>query len=104
MWDITIFNRSDITQLTDCLVDIKTVADLSVESWTQLAQAKSKVLTQILITEALTSAKYWDDIKDLLHLKICNSDIHTSVNHFMEIFITLKEKPKDVTLPVVLPP
>ena len=35
--------------------------------------------------EALISGKCWDDIKDLLHLKICNSDIHTSVGHFMEI-------------------
>ena len=29
--------------------------------------------------------KSWEEIKDLLHLKICNSDIHTSVSHFMEI-------------------
>ena len=38
-----------------------------------------------LITEALTSGKCWEEIKDLLHLKICNSDIHTSVSHFMDI-------------------
>ena len=37
-----------------------------------------------MITEALTSGKCWEDIKDLLHLKICNLDIHTSVSHFME--------------------
>ena len=35
--------------------------------------------------DALTSGKCWEDIKDLLHLKICNFDIHTSVGHFMEI-------------------
>ena len=35
--------------------------------------------------EALTSGKCWEEIKDLLHLKICNSDIHTSVSHFMDI-------------------
>ena len=29
--------------------------------------------------------KGWDEIKDLLHLKLCNSDIHTSVSCFMEI-------------------
>ena len=29
--------------------------------------------------------KSWDDIKDLLQLKICNSDNHTSISHFMEI-------------------
>ena len=33
-----------------------------------------------LISEALSSDKTWDEIKDLLHL-----DIHISVSHFMEI-------------------
>ena len=64
-------------QLEDWLVDIETAADLSAESRTKLAQVKSKGLTCTLITEALTSAKCWDDIKDLLHLKLCNLDIHT---------------------------
>ena len=66
-------------------MDIETVVDLSAESQTKLAQAKSKGLSCTLITEALTSGKCWDDINDLLHLKLCNSDIHTSVSHFMEI-------------------
>ena len=35
--------------------------------------------------EALTLGKNWEEIKDLLHLKICNSDIHTSVSCFMDI-------------------
>ena len=52
---------------------------------TKLAQAKPKGLICTLITEALTSGKCWDKIKDLLHLKICNSEIHTSVSHFMDI-------------------
>ena len=39
----------------------------------------------MLISEALTLNKTWEDIKDSLHLKICNSDIHTSIGHFMEI-------------------
>ena len=38
-----------------------------------------------LISEALTLNKTWEDIKDSLHLKICNSDIHTSISHFMDI-------------------
>ena len=38
-----------------------------------------------LISEALTLHKTWEDVKDSLHLKICNSDIHTSISHFMEI-------------------
>ena len=83
--DIPIFNGNDATQLKDWLVDIETAANLSAESRTKLAQAKSKGLTCTLITEALTSGKCWDDIKDLLCLKLCNSDIHTSVSHFMEI-------------------
>ena len=66
-------------------MDIETTADLSAESRTKLPQAKSKGLTCTLITEALNSGKCWDDIKDLLHLKLCNFDIHTSVSHFMEI-------------------
>ena len=66
-------------------MDIETTANLTDERRTKLAQPNSKGLTCTLITEALTSGKSWEDIKDLLHLKICNSDIHTSVSHFMEI-------------------
>ena len=72
-------------------MEIETVAHLSVESQTGLALAKSKGLTHTLITEALTSGKCLDDIKDILHLKLCNSDIHTSVSHFMEIQQNKKE-------------
>ena len=35
--------------------------------------------------EALTLHKTWKEIKDSLHLKICNSDLHTSISHFMDI-------------------
>ena len=83
--DIPIFNGNDSTQLEDWLVDIETAANLSAESRTKLDQTKSKGLTHTLITEALTSGKCWHDIKDLLHLKLYNSDIHTSVGHLMEI-------------------
>ena len=38
-----------------------------------------------LISETLTLNQTWEDIKDSLHLKICNLDIHTSISHFMEI-------------------
>ena len=47
--DITIFNSNDSTQLEDWLIDIETVADLTNESQTKLAQAKSKGLTHMLI-------------------------------------------------------
>ena len=110
--DITIFNGNDAAQLEDWLVDIETTADLSAESRTKLTEAKTKGLTHTLITEVLTSDKCWDDIKDLLHLKLCNSDIHTLVSCFMEIqlmekeslqhiSIALKGKPRGVTLQIV---
>ena len=51
----------------------------------KLAQAKSKGLIRTLISEALTSNKTLEEIKDSLHLKNCNLDIHTSVSHFMDI-------------------
>ena len=63
-------------------MDTETAADLTDESRTKLAQAKSKGLTHTLITEALASGTCWDGIKDLLCLKLCNSDIHTSVSWF----------------------
>ena len=55
--DIPTFNGSNSTQLEDWLMDIETTANLTYESRTKLAQAKSKVLTCTLITEALTSGK-----------------------------------------------
>ena len=66
-------------------MDIETAANLTAESRIKLAQAKSKGFTHTLITGALTSGKCWDDIKDLLCLKLGNLDIHTSVSCFMEI-------------------
>ena len=83
--DIRMFTVHDTTLLQDWLRDIETVADLISESRTKLSQAKSKGLTCTLITEAITSRKSWGDIKDLLWLKICNSNIHTFISHFMEI-------------------
>ena len=66
-------------------MDIETASDLTDKSRTKLAQAKSKGLIRTLISEALTSNKTWEEIKDCLHLKNCNSDIHLSVSCFMEI-------------------
>ena len=67
------------------LTDIETTSELTGESRTKLAQAKSKGLVRTLISEALTLNKTWEDIKNSLRLKICISDIHTSISHFMEI-------------------
>ena len=89
--DILVFNGHDATQLEDWLVDIEAAADLTAESRTKLAQAKSKGLTCTLMSEAITSGNSWDHIKDVLQLNICNCDIHTSISHFMEI----KQKEKE---------
>ena len=78
-------NGNDSSQLEDWLTDIETTSELTGKRRTKLAQAKSKGLVRILISEALTLNKSWEDIKDSLHLKICNSDIHTSISCFMEI-------------------
>ena len=110
--DISIFTGHDTTPLEDWLIDIKTAADLTFESRTNLAQATSKCLTHTLITEAITSGKSWEDIK-VLQLKICNSNIHTSIsnkynkkrkNPSPHTSTILREKLKDVILPVMLPP
>ena len=68
--DITIFNGIDSSQLEDWLIDIETTANLTNKSRTKLAQARSKGLICTLISEALSLDKSWDEIKDLLCLKI----------------------------------
>ena len=59
-------------QSEDWLVDIETATDLTDESRTKLAQAKSKALTHTLITEAHASGKCWEEIKDLLSHRYWN--------------------------------
>ena len=73
--DIPILNGNDFSQLEDWLTDIETASELMGKSRTKLAQAKWKGLIRILVLEALTLNKTWEDIKDSLCLKICNSDI-----------------------------
>ena len=51
--DIPIFNGSNSTWLEDWLVDIEVAANLTDESRTKLAQAKSKGLTHTLIMKFL---------------------------------------------------
>ena len=83
--DIPVFNGHDSTHLEDWLIDIETAADLTNESRTKLAHAKSTGLTHTLITEGIMSGNSGDDIKDFLWLKLRDTDIHTSISHFMEI-------------------
>ena len=83
--DIPTLNGQDSSQLEDWLIDIETASELTGESRTKLAQAKSKGLVRTLISEALTAQKTWEEIKDSLQLKISNADIHTSISCFMDI-------------------
>ena len=83
--DIPTLNGQDSSQLEDWLTDIETASELTGESRTKIAQAKSKGLVRTLIAEALTAQKNWEEIKDSLQLKISNADIHTSISHFMDI-------------------
>ena len=89
--DIPTLNGQDSSQLEDWLTDIETASELTGESRTKIAQAKSKGLVRTLISEALTTQKNWEEIKDSLQLKISNVDIHTSISHFMDIQQTDKE-------------
>ena len=73
------------TKLEEWLTDLETAADLTNESWAKLAKAKSRGLTHTLVMEAINSEKTWDEIKDLLRLKLCNANIHTYTSCFMEI-------------------
>ena len=62
--DIPILNGNGSSQLEDWLTDIETASELTGESRTKLAQAKSRGLVRTLISEALTLNKTWEDIKD----------------------------------------
>ena len=64
--DISIMTGCDTTLLEDWLVDIEAAANLTMESRRKCVQVKSKGLTYTLITEAITSGKSCEDIKDLL--------------------------------------
>ena len=67
--DIPTLNGQDSSQLEDWLTDIETASELTGESRTKIAQAKSKGLVRTLISEALTAQKTWEEIKDSLQLK-----------------------------------
>ena len=89
--DIPILNGQDSSQLEDWLKDIETASELTCEGRTKLAQAKSRGLVRTLITKAIIAQKSWEEIKDSLHFKISNADIHTSISRFMDIQQTDKE-------------
>ena len=83
--DITVSIEYDSTKLEDWLTDIETVADLTTESWTKLTKAKLRELTHTLVIEAFISGKSWEEIKYLLWLKLCNTNMCTYTSCFMDI-------------------
>ena len=85
MQDIPVFNDHDSTKLEDWLLDIETPVDLTSKSRARLANTKSQGLTCTLVTKVISSNKSWDEIKDLLRLKLCNADVYTYTSQFMEI-------------------
>ena len=89
--DIPTLNGQDSSQLEDWLTDIETASELTGESRTKLAQAKSRGLVRTLISEALTSQNTWEEIKDSLCLKISNAHIDTSISCFIDIQQSDKE-------------
>ena len=66
-------------------MDIETAADLTNESQAKLAKAKLRALTHTLVMEATNSHKSWEEIKDLLRLKLCNTNIPMYISCFMDI-------------------
>ena len=64
--DIPTLNGQDSLELEDWFTDIETASELTVESGTKIAQAKSKGLVRTLISEPLTAQKTWEEIKDSL--------------------------------------
>ena len=74
---IPIFDGQDFSKLKDWFIDIETTAEISTESGTCLAEAKSCGLTCMLICKATQRGKCWDEIKDILRLKLFYANIHT---------------------------
>ena len=71
--------------MEEWLIDLETAANLTNESQAKLAKAKSRGLTHTLVMEAINSEKTWDEIKDLLRLKLCNANMFTYTSHLMDI-------------------
>ena len=83
--DILTFVGWDTTKLEYWLSNIEMAANILKESCAYLAKTKSCMLTHTLLHEALQAGKCWDSIRDILHLKHYNANVHTYMSHFMEI-------------------
>ena len=113
--DIAVINQYNSTKLEDWLMEIEAAEHLTNERQTKLAKAKLRGLTHTLVMETIQSGKSWEEIKDLLRLKLCNANIHTYTSYFMDIqkqekeplaaYITdSKLKQRDAISQMMLPP
>ena len=114
--DIPTFDGWNTTKLEGQLSDTKRAANILKESHACPDEAKSHSLTYTFVCKAIQAGKCWDDIRDILHLKLCNANIHTYTSCFMEnqqrgsetlaAYYTsfLKWKPRDVISTVTPPP
>ena len=79
------------------------VEDLRTQETDNISEGESQdedIMRQVLtktanikqfVEEKYNEPREWDEIKDSLHLKISNVDIHTSISWFMDIQQTDKE-------------
>ena len=88
--DIAVFNEYHSTKLEDWLMDIETT-DLTNESQAKLGKAKLRGLMHALVMETINPDKSWEELKDLLRLKLFNTNIHTYTSLFMDTQLWEKE-------------
>ena len=105
--DIPTFDGKDSSKLGDWFMDIETTAGILTESHTCLAVAKSHGLICTLICEATQTGKCWDEIKDILRLKLCNASRcveiqQKSMKPWLPTSITSNQKQSDVLLIMTL--
>ena len=79
-----------MTKLEEWLTDLETAEDLTNESLAELSNATSRGLTYTLVTKAINSEKTWDEIKDLLRLKLCNANV-SHINLVLYGYTTVEE-------------
>ena len=113
--DIPILNGQDSSQLEDWLTNIETASELTNESRTKLAQAKSRGLVRTLITEALIAKKIGKRLKtpsiskyQMWTFTLQSADLWTfskqTRNHRQHMPIDLNGKLTDASLTMMLLP
>ena len=75
-------------------MDIEIAADILTENCSHLADAKSHGLIHMLIWKAIQTGKCWDDMKDILRLKLC----YTNINKYQYLYFIEIHKKDNETL------